>query len=157
MSIDLLCNRDHLLRITTCLPCQQAAKNELQMMCCFFRREHVFGELLVSPLPRSPCFAGMGTPRCLLSLQALLVRRSWLLEPAAHFTGLHCAALLAWLFSPCFPYLPSPSLLVNLLAALIFNSPHPPRSVLPVNSTSACIHGFPMHLVGTPENGLLLQ
>lgn len=143
VSIDLLCNCDHLLRITTCLSCQQAARNELQTMCCFFWHEHVFEELLVSPLPWSPCFAGTGTLHCLLSLQVLLARKSWLLELTVHFTGLHCTALLPWLFSPCFPYLLSPCLSVNLLADLILNSPHPSRSVLSVNSNSAASTGFP--------------
>lgn len=66
VSLDLLCNRDHLLHINTCLSCQQAAESELQMTCCFFSQECVLGELLVSPLPSSPCFADTSTPCCLL-------------------------------------------------------------------------------------------
>lgn len=54
VSTDLLCYRDHLLRTNTCLSCQQAAENELQMTSCFFSHECVFGEPLVSRLPCSP-------------------------------------------------------------------------------------------------------
>ena len=65
--IDVLHNQDQLLCVNTCLSCQQAAENELQMTCCFFSHESVFGELLVSPLP---CFADTSTPRCLLPLHS---------------------------------------------------------------------------------------
>lgn len=151
VSIDLLCNHDHLLRINTCLSCQQAAKNELQMTCCFFSHKCVFGELLVSPLPCSPCFANTSTPHCLLPPHTLLVRKSWLLEMTDHFTGPCCAALSPWLLSPRSPWPP-----ICLSHREPVGSPDlelsaPSQIFLICKSVYCCIHSFPMHLTGTPD------
>lgn len=153
VSIDLLfCNRDHLLRINTCLSCQKAAKNELQMTCCFFSHECVFGELLVAPLPCSPCFADTSTPCCLLPPHTLLVRKSQLMELTDHFTGLSCAALPPWLLSPC-----SSSPPIFLPRRESVGSPDlelstPSQIFLICKSVYCCVHSFPMRLTGTPEN-----
>ena len=150
-SVDLLCNRDHLLRINTCLSCQQAAEDKLQMSWYFFSHEYVFGEQLVSPLPCSPCFSDTSTPCCLLPPHTLLVRKSWLLELTDRFTGPHCAALSSWLLSPCSPRPPiclhhknpvgSPDLELST-----------PSQIFPIcKSVYCCVHSFSMLLTGTPK------
>lgn len=147
VSANLVCNRDHLLHIDTCLSCQQASENELLMTCCFFSHECVFGELSVSLLRWSPCFADTSTPSCLLPPHTLLVGKIWLLDLTDHSIGPYWAALSPWLLSPfslqpaiCFPCkkpVGSPHLELSTLSQLFL--------------ICCCIHSFPMHPTGSPK------
>lgn len=129
-----LCNPDHVLCRNTHLSCWWAAEHELQVMSCFL--VSLFPVSLTSPL--FPCSADRSSHHT-LSQSGGAGCRSWQTLHRSKLGRAICMAFISLLPSTSH----QPHLTGSLWAALILNSPLPPRSFLSVNLSVAASTAFP--------------